>query len=164
MASTIAATLNRRSVTIDRPIAAAAARLRVAGRKNWNILATSAVILATAVHVPLLRSDVSWSGDDALQYLNHARSIALGRPYSDTGYIYSRFAAEVGPASYPAAFPLALAPIYKVAGLTSFAGYKIFGLAMLALILLLTAVWCRRIPPRTGSAAIVVILAFNPVL
>src|SRR5207253_3045137 len=74
MASTIAAPLNRRSATIDRPIAAAAARLRAAGRKNWNILATSAVILV------------------------------------------------------------------------------------------LTAVWCRRIPPHTGSAAIVVILAFNPVL
>src|SRR5436189_5521282 len=158
MLSASAAPLNRLSASVDRPVAATAALLRIAARKNRDIVATWAVILAIAVHVPLLRSDVSWSGDDALQYLNHARSIALGRPYSDTGYIYSRFSAEVGPASYPAAFPLALAPIYKVAGLTSFAGYKIFGLAMLALILLLTAIWSRRIAPRTGSAAVVAIL------
>src|SRR5689334_15420775 len=129
-----------------------------------GVAATWLLVAATALHVPLLRSDISWPLDDTHQYLNHARNLALGRPYADTGYIYSPLAAEVGPEAYPVAFPLVLAPIYKAAGLDSFRGYKILGLAMLAVILAITALWCRRAPPAAGSAAIVAILAFNPVL
>src|SRR5437764_193941 len=150
-----------RAIDRTRPAAAVHAR---SGRRPWDLIATWMIVAATALHVPLLRQDLSWAGDDSLHYLNHARNIAQAHPYSDTGYIYSRYSADVGPENYPPAFPLALAPIYKAAGLTSFTGYKVFGLGMLAAMLALTAVWCRRIPPIGGSAAVVAILAFNPVL
>src|SRR5438128_1917634 len=160
---TVAQSPSLAGASVDRTRPATALHARATSRTR-DLIATWLIVAATVVHVPFVRGDLSWVGDDSLHYLNHARNIALAHPYSDTGYIYSRYSAEVGPENYPPVFPLALAPIYKMAGLTSFTGYQVFGLAMLGAMLALTAVWCRRIPPVGGSAAVVAILAFNPVL
>ncbi len=129
-----------------------------------DLIVTWIVIAATALHIRVLSSDISWRNDDTLHYLNHARNIATGRAYGDTGYVYSRYSPDVGPANYPPGFPLALAPIYRIAGLESYIPYKVFGLGLLAVILALTAMWCWRLPPLTRAAGIVAVLALNPVL
>jgi len=133
-------------------------------RIGADAIVTCLVIAATALHVRVLTPDISWRNDDTLHYLNHARNIAAGRPYGDTGYVYSRYSPDIGPANYPPAFPLTLAPIYRYAGLESFTAYKVSGLAWMALILALTALWCWRLPPLTRAAGVVAVLACNPVV
>jgi hypothetical protein len=56
-------------------------------------------------------------GDDWAQYVSHARNLATGRAYSDTGYIFNPDEPHVGPPSYSPGLPLLLAPIVKVFGL-----------------------------------------------
>lgn len=70
--------------------------------------------------VPLLL--LSWSqwaipplasAGDYAHYLLHALALAEGRPYADTGYLYSPLAWGVGPALQPPVWPLILTPVVK---------------------------------------------------
>lgn len=54
--------------------------------------------------------------EDPAQYLLHARTIAEGRPYRDTGYLFSPYNPSVGDPAYPVGVPLILAAVIKVAG------------------------------------------------
>jgi hypothetical protein len=56
-------------------------------------------------------------GDDFAMYLLHARNLAEGRPYGDTGYLYNASYPSLGPRAYPPGFPLLIAPIYACCGL-----------------------------------------------
>lgn len=53
---------------------------------------------------------------DVYQYLLHARALAEGRGYTDTGYIFSDFVPWVGPVARPPGLPLTLLPLYKLFG------------------------------------------------
>lgn len=53
---------------------------------------------------------------DYAQYLLHAQAIAEGRPYSDIGYIATRFNPLIGPAAQPPVWPVMLAPIVGAFG------------------------------------------------
>ncbi len=76
-----------------------------------------AVLLGTLViYSVTLRNGHHW-GDDFAQYILHARNIAEGRPYADTGYVYDRLAPDIGPKVYPPVLPLLLSPIYSRFGL-----------------------------------------------
>ena len=66
-------------------------------------------------HVLTIRNGQGW-GDDWAQYVAHAKNLAEGKPYDETGYIYNE-AARYAPRIYPPGFPLLLAPIYALRGL-----------------------------------------------
>ena len=74
-------------------------------------------LMAAALVLALLYVDGghSWSTDFA-QYVAHAKNLAEGRPYADTGYIQNPDA-FLAPQAYPVGFPLMLAPFYAVFGL-----------------------------------------------
>ena len=57
-----------------------------------------------------IRAGHVWDDDAAMNIL-HARNIAEGRPYADTGYIFNPEYARLGPSSYLPGFPLLIAPI-----------------------------------------------------
>ena len=86
-----------------------------------RIVATRVAWLLALVPFALL---VTWhwslapllDAGDYAQYLLHARALIQGRPYSDIGYIYTRFNPVIGPAVYPPGLPLTLAPILAIAG------------------------------------------------
>ena len=59
----------------------------------------------------------SW-GDDFAQYIKEALNIAQGKPYYQADYIFNPLNPEYGPPQYPAGFPLLLAPIVKIWGLS----------------------------------------------
>jgi hypothetical protein len=74
-------------------------------------------VLLGGIYYATLRPGQDW-GSDFSQYINHARNIALGRPYLETGYVVTLpEAAAHMPASYPPVFPLLLAPVYARFGL-----------------------------------------------
>ena len=49
-------------------------------------------------------------------YIQHAKNIAEGKPYSVTGYIYNPLD-PAGPQTYPPIFPFLLVPVYLISGL-----------------------------------------------
>ena len=55
------------------------------------------------------------SGDHA-HYFLHARALAEGRPYGDTGFIYTQYNAYIGPEAEPPGMPLLLLPIFALLG------------------------------------------------
>ncbi len=74
-----------------------------------------ALLLAAVVgvfYLLTLRQGQGWM-DDYAQYVLHARNLAEGRPYADTGYILNPAYQTAGPVTYPPVFPLLLAPVYK---------------------------------------------------
>ena len=116
--------------------------------------------IITAFHVATVREGHLW-GDDFAMYIHHAQNIAESRPYADAGYIYNPAIPVYGPRMYPPVFPLLLAPLYKVFGL-SLLPMKLeqvfFIISTLALIFML---WHREL--GTGYClALVGILGFNP--
>lgn len=62
--------------------------------------------------------DVHTWGDDFSQYINEAKNIANGVPYYQSDYIFNPLNPEYGPPQYPPGFPLLIAPIVKVYGIT----------------------------------------------
>lgn len=74
------------------------------------------VVLVAAFHLLTIREGEDWH-DDFSMYIHHARNIAEGAPYGQTGYIYNPHNPSVGPRVYPPGFPLLLAPLVKLFGL-----------------------------------------------
>ena len=77
--------------------------------------ALAVVLLVGLFHILTIRSGHDWA-DDFAQYVAHARNLAEGRPYGETGYIFNPSNQGVGPATYPPVFPLMLAPVWMVFG------------------------------------------------
>jgi len=77
------------------------------------------IIIISAIGVFYLltiREGHNWGGDFSM-YIHHAKNIAEGIDYKDTGYIYNPFYPTLGPKTYPPIFPVLLSPIYKWFGL-----------------------------------------------
>lgn len=120
------------------------------------------VLLATVAvfYTATIRDGNYWSDDYAL-YVHHAKNIAEGRPYADTGHIYNRDVTDYSPSAYPPVFPLLLAPVYRAYGLNLHA-MKVEEVVFLLLTLLVVAAYWKRDLDWPYLAALVGILGFNP--
>jgi 4-amino-4-deoxy-L-arabinose transferase-like glycosyltransferase len=81
----------------------------------WKWLCICLALATGIFYATHLTNGHDW-GDDFSQYIAHARSIAEGKVYKDTGYIQNPDYV-LGPEVYPPVFPLLLAPVYSIAGL-----------------------------------------------
>ncbi|MDP2920948.1 MAG: hypothetical protein Q8O12_01075 [Candidatus Omnitrophota bacterium] len=82
-----------------------------------HVVIISIVILMVGLFYGLtIREGHDW-GDDFGMYIHHAKNIAEGISYKDTGYIYNPFNVFVGPRTYPPVFPILLSPVYRFYGL-----------------------------------------------
>jgi hypothetical protein len=125
------------------------------------------VLSIGAFYLLTLRQGHAW-GDDFSMYIHHAKNLAEGAPYGQTGYIYNpyihlytSYQAQIGPQTYPPIVPLLLTPIYYFWGMNLNA-FKI-GLILtfiLALVVIAQAFKGYLSPP--WLAALVFILGFNP--
>jgi hypothetical protein len=128
-----------------------------------SVLWAGGVIAVIGIgYLTTIRSGHDW-GDDFAQYIGHARNLAEGRPYADTGYIYNPAFATMGPRAYPPVFPLLLAPVYRLFGLDFFAFKVEMVLFFIAFLVVFCAVFRRELP-LPYLLAIVVVLALNPYL
>ena len=75
---------------------------------------------------------------DYAQYVLHARAILEGRPYGDTGYLYSQLAPFVGPPLQPPGLPLTLVPVVWAFGINDTAFRLVMVLSGIAFLLLAT--------------------------
>jgi len=92
-------------------------------------------------------------GDDWAQYVGHARNLAAGRAYSDTGYIFNPDIPVVGPPSFPPGLPLLLAPIVRVYGLDIIALKCVPLVCMTAAILMTFMLFRQALGAGVASAA-----------
>jgi hypothetical protein len=74
------------------------------------------LLISIAVfHTATLRQGHIWA-DDFAMYIHHGQNIVDGRPYVQTGYLFTP-TAPVSPRMYPPVFPLLLAPVVRFSGL-----------------------------------------------
>ncbi len=122
------------------------------------------LILAILLLIPLYfinhRDSHDWGGDFA-QYIHQAIHIAEREPQDETGYIFNENYAFVGPRSYPAGFPLMLAPVYMIFGndIYAFTGFISVILILLGIVLFF---YFKKFVNAWSSLFLVLILAYNP--
>ena len=120
------------------------------------------IALVAAFHLLTIRPGHYW-GDDFAQYILHARNIAEGLPYGDTGYIYNPANPFLAPRTYPPVYPLILAPIIRWSGM-NLEAMKVATLLFLPAALLVIFLLFRRDLRFRHAAALIAMLGFSPFL
>jgi hypothetical protein len=119
------------------------------------------VILAVGVfHLSTIRRGHDW-GDDFAMYIGHARNIAEGVPYADTGFVHNPLRPMYAPPAYPPVFPLILAPIHTIAGLNLTAMKMELVVLFLAALGLIALMAGTELSSR-DLAAMAILVGFNP--
>ena len=130
-------------------------------------IATIALImlLAGIMSISLYSTGQFW-WDDFASYILQARAILDGRMVefvAENGRAIAQSTYPVGPAAYPWGFPLMLAPIYALAGL-SITAFKLVNTVAFVAFLAVFYAYARQRFNLLLSAALVSVLAFNPSL
>lgn len=84
--------------------------------KNSYYAVLLVIILIGIFYSVTIRDGLDWDGDNS-HYIHHAKNIAEGKPYKNTGYVHNPSNPAIGPKTYPPVFPTLLAPVYLIAGL-----------------------------------------------
>jgi len=128
--------------------------------RTARILSFSIIMAVGGFFWATIREGHEW-GDDFSLYILHARNIAEGVSYQQTGYIYNPALALIGPRTYPPVFPLLLSPIYKIWGL-NLTAMKIEVVAIFLLSLAVIYLAFRKYLPWPYLVALLAIIGFNP--
>jgi hypothetical protein len=118
------------------------------------------IVLVGGGYLASTRDGHDW-GDDFALYISHARNLAEGRPYADTGYIYNPQFASLSPRTYPPVLPLLLAPVYRLRGLDFFAMKAEMALLFAAFLAVLYLTFRDELP-APYLLAVLLALALNP--
>jgi 4-amino-4-deoxy-L-arabinose transferase-like glycosyltransferase len=128
------------------------------GKANFAILGT--IVAIGGLHLATLRPGHEW-GDDFSLYVAHARNLAEGRPYADTGYVYNPHFPSLSPRTYPPGFPLLLAPVYRICGM-DLQAMKAFVVLLFAVFLWVLSILLRRRLPLPYVLACLLLVGLNP--
>ncbi|HEX7123260.1 MAG TPA: hypothetical protein VF178_12865 [Gemmatimonadaceae bacterium] len=93
------------------------------------------------------------SATDYAQYILHAKALVEGRPYTDTGYLFTQFAPFIGPRALPPGLPLTLAPFVAIGGVNSPLLRLVPIASQLALLIVVWRYFSRSHSPAAGWAA-----------
>jgi hypothetical protein len=113
-----------------------------------------------AFHAFTLRNGHHW-GDDYASYIHHAKNIAAGLPYADTGYIVDPYYLSYGPRVRPPVFPLLLAPVYAIFGM-NFTALKMEGVVFFVAALAVLLALVRSYLPLPYTLLLVALIGFSP--
>ena len=143
----------------------------MAPRSRYYLLLVVLSVLVGSWYKNTRRPGHDW-GDDFAQYLRHARNLATGQPYKQSGHLLNpRY--QIGPEVYPPVFPLLLAPVLSGTNPWDFQRFKLVGIGCAAAFLL---VWgwrltaeaeAERLAPAawpTHLVPLVVLVAVCPVV
>lgn len=98
-------------------------------------------------------------GGDGAQYLAHAWALLEGRPYGDTGYLFTQEAWYVGPAVYPPGTALLVAPTLAAFGRLSMAPLVPMYASLIVFVVCVAAVIARMSGRTTGAAVAAMVAA-----
>ncbi len=124
--------------------------------------AAVAIALVAGGYLASTRAGHEW-GDDFALYVSHARNLAEGRPYADTGYIYNPDYPSLSPRTYPPVLPLLLAPVWRLCGFDLFA-MKVEIILLFAAFLAVFYPTFRTELPAPYLLAVLLLLSLNPYL
>ena len=110
-------------------------------------------------HNATIRPGHIW-GDDFAMYIHHAQNIVDGRPYAQTGYLFTP-TAPVSPRMYPPVFPLLLAPVVRFFGL-NLIPMKFEQVMFFVLALAVICLHWQRVLSREYTLALAALLGFSP--
>jgi hypothetical protein len=122
-------------------------------------------LIASVMSVSFFSTGHLW-WDDFASYILQARAILEGRMaefVQENGRAIAQSTYPVGPAAYPWGFPLLLAPIHAVVGM-SITAFKLVNTAAFAAFLVVFYCYARSRFDRPLSAALASVLAFSPAL
>ena len=134
----------------------------ILNNKRLNLFITAIIFIVAVFSFLTIPDGQAW-GDDFAMYLMHARNIAEGQAYNETGYIFNKLEPEYAPQNYPPGFPLLITPIYKFAGLNLYP-YKIFILICFLVFLFLSYKFLIPYLSPLYTLIIIFFLAFSPFL
>ena len=133
-------------------------------KKTLSLLALI-VLLSGAISFSLLTRGHSWL-DDFAAYLMQAKSIldgTMGDFVRRNTFTVTESSYPPGPAAYPWGFPLLLAPVYAVFGMSVLA-FKLVNTLFYALFLVIFFALARTRLTEGKSLLLTAVLAFNPAL
>jgi hypothetical protein len=127
-----------------------------------EILTLGTILLLGALYLTTLRPGQEW-GDDFSLYVAHARNLAEGRPYADTGYLYNPDNPVLSPRTYPPVFPLLLVPVYLAFGM-NLTAMKAWVVLLFLGFLGTFALLLRRRLPLPHTLVCLLLVGLNPYL
>ncbi|MES2704281.1 MAG: glycosyltransferase family 39 protein [Bacteroidota bacterium] len=120
-------------------------------------------IILSILAIPLFFLNIynvhSW-GDDFSQYIKEAQNIAHGRPYYLSNYVFNKYNPVYAPPQYPPGFPLMLAPVVKIWGL-SFTAMCYFNSVIIAALLFALYAFFRKYAGIAASICLAVLIAYS---
>ena len=122
----------------------------------------SVISVIALVHLVNLTDGHDWGGDFS-HYIHHAKNLAEGKHYLDTGYITAPPALFMGPYGYSPIFPLMLVPVYSLFGLDLIA-LKSANILIFCLLLVQLSKLCLLQLNQLQTLPIIVLAGFNPYL
>ncbi len=125
-----------------------------------NIAPNFIILLIAFFYFFNMNGGHDWGGDFSM-YIHHAKNIATGVPYSQTGYIYNPDAAEYGPRAYPPVYPLLLAPIMVFGGINLLV-LKIPNVLCFIIFLFLLNNWIIKDLPTFARILLLAMIGFSP--
>ena len=117
------------------------------------------LITIAVFHSATLRQGHIWA-DDFAMYIHHAKNIVEGRPYAQTGYLFTPIA-PVGPRMYPPVFPLLLAPVFRFFGMNLIV-MKFEQVIFFVMALSVICLYWQRDLGRKYTIALAATLGFSP--
>src|SRR5437773_12180759 len=127
---------------------------------NRPSAAALCAVLVGMFYLVTIREGHGWD-DDFSMYILHARNIANGQAYAETGYVYNPHNPVVGPRTYPPGFPLLLAPVVKLFGVDLWALKVVVVGFFVASLLMIVRVFRSGLAPAY-LAALVLVVGLNP--
>lgn len=118
------------------------------------------IALIGLFHLFVPRSEHKQWRDDANMFINHARNITEGRPYSELDFIPNP-SLNISPAAFPPVFPLIIAPVYKHLGIDRAAMKAVVALFFIASLVLFVFAFSGLVSPA-ALALMVVAIGMSP--
>ena len=130
---------------------------------NKSYLLLGFILLSIGIfYIATIRDGHDWGGDFSM-YIHHAKNIAQGIDYQNTGYIYNPSFPYWGPKIYPPIFPILLSPLYYLYGL-NLTAMKIEIILIFLISLLIIFQLFKNELSFKYALIIVSIIGFNPYL
>ena len=105
----------------------------------------------------------SWGGDDYALYIKEAENISKGIPFYKTGFVFYDRNICFSPPQYPPGFPLLLAPIVKIWGL-SILPMCYFNTVLLVALILTVFAWLRKQMGDLSAICISLLIGYSGIM
>jgi hypothetical protein len=125
------------------------------------------VIVLVVLSLPLFFLNIhnthSAGGDDYALYIKEAKNIAEGKPFYQSNYVFNQYNDCYSPPHYPVGYPLLLAPVVKICGISILA-FCYFNTIVAAVLLLSFFFFFRKYMSNVPAVCLAVIISYSGIM